>query len=44
MSQGSPCFSWGRFQCLVRLIAYVAFPAIDRIESALPLPALMERP
>lgn len=25
-------------------IAYGAFAAIDRIESALPLPALMERP
>lgn len=30
--------------CLVHLIAYGAFAAIDRIESALPLPALMERP
>ncbi|MFB7417403.1 carboxymuconolactone decarboxylase family protein [Streptomyces sp. NPDC056121] len=30
--------------CLVHLIAYGAFAAIDRIESALPLSALMERP
>jgi hypothetical protein len=30
--------------CLVHLIAYGAFAAIDRIESAVPLPALMERP
>lgn len=30
--------------CLVQLIAYGAFAAIDRIESALPLPALMKRP
>ncbi|MFE5022135.1 hypothetical protein ACFRAO_02090 [Streptomyces sp. NPDC056656] len=31
-------------QCLVHLTAYGAFAAIDRIESARPLPALMERP
>jgi len=30
--------------CLVHLIAYGAFAAIDRIESELPLPALLETP
>jgi hypothetical protein len=30
--------------CLVHLIAYGACAAIDRIESAVPLPAPMERP